>query len=210
MRIRRALEENFFLRSGKQRRFMSKLAKIPIDIKEGVNISFENDHIKVGGPKGSLIFKIPEGVKVEVVNNRLQVGLHDKKTEGMQALLGLTRAKIANMVAGVYGEFTKKLELSGVGYRVQLSGNDLVLTLGFTHPIIVRAVGGITFKVSENVITVSGIDKDLVGDLAARIRGIHPPDPYKGKGIRYVGERIRRKVGKAAKAVGSVGSVGAK
>ena len=117
-------------------------------------------------------------------------------------LFGLTRAMLNNLVKGVTEGFEKKLELSGVGYRAQAAGNALTLSLGFSHPVVVKVDQGITFTVEENIITISGIDKALVGDTAAKVRAIRPPEPYKGKGIKYVGERIRRKAGKAAKAVG--------
>lgn len=181
---------------------MSKLARVPVAIKEGVSVSIENDSIKVSGPKGNLCFRIPEGVTVRIEGNALHVAPKDKR-EDINALLGLTRATIANMVKGVSSGFEKKLELSGVGYRASLSGKDLILQIGFSHPVKIQAETGITYSVVENIITVFGVDKGQVGDAAARIRRIRPPDPYKEKGIQYVGERIRRKVGKAAKAVGA-------
>ncbi len=182
---------------------MSKLARIPVDIKEGVNISFENDTIKVSGPKGNLSFIIPKGVDVKAAEGKLTVGLKDSKNDELKPSLGLTRAMISNMVTGVTAGFEKKLELSGVGYRAQVNGRDLSISVGFSHPVKVTAEEGINFAVSEETITVSGIDKDLVGNTAAKIRSIRPPEPYKGKGIKYVQERIRRKVGKAAKALGT-------
>ncbi len=181
---------------------MSKLAKIPVIIKEGVEVFLENNSIKVNGPKGTLTFVIPSGVKVESIDEKLQISLVDKKNDKIDAMLGLTRAIIANMVTGVNTGFEKKLELSGVGYRASLTGNELTLSLGFSHPVKVVAPKGITFTVAENIITVSGVDKDLVGNTASRIRGIRPPEPYKGKGIKYQNEKIRRKAGKAAKALG--------
>lgn len=182
---------------------MSKLAKIPIELKESVSADFEGSNIKISGPKGSLVFKIPDGVMVEKTNHRLQVKAQDKKDETKSALLGLTRAKLANMATGVYSGFEKNLELVGVGYRAAVIDNVLSLTVGFSHPVKVSAPEGITIKVSENIITISGIDKDLVGDIAAKIRDIKSPEPYKGKGIKYSGEKIRRKVGKAVKALGA-------
>lgn len=186
---------------------MSKLAKKPVTIKEGVSVVFENDIIKVSGPKGSLSFRIPQGVDVKVVEGRLVVSLKDptssRYSSGLGASLGLTRAMISNMVTGVLTGFEKKLELSGVGYRAQVLGSDLTLSVGFSHPVKVKADEGLSFAVSENIITVTGANKDMVGNVSARIRAIRPPEPYKGKGIKYVGERIRRKVGKAAKALGT-------
>lgn len=182
---------------------MSKLAKKPVTIKEGVNIEFENDTIKVSGPKGNLSFKIPNGVDVKVAEGKLLVSLKDKNNEGLKPSLGLTRAMISNMVTGVLTGFEKKLELSGVGYRAQTEGSDLTLSVGFSHPVKIKADPGLGFSVSENIITVTGANKDMVGNMAARIRGIRPPEPYKGKGIKYAKEKIRRKVGKAAKALGT-------
>jgi len=181
---------------------MSKLARIPIELKEGVTVSFEGYNIKVSGPKGTLYFKIPQGVDIKVADGRLQV-MPKERGEEVKELLGLTRARIANMATGVSEGFSKKLELSGVGYRALVSGSDLTLSVGFSHPVKTTAPNGIVFLVSENVITVSGIDKDLVGNTAAKIRSIRPPEPYKGKGIKYVGEKIRRKAGKAAKTLGA-------
>jgi len=182
---------------------MSKLAKKPVSIPEGVNINLENDIIKVNGPKGNLSFKIPSGVGVKVVEGRLVVSLKDKNDEGLKPSLGLTRAMISNMVTGVLTGFEKKLELSGVGYRAQVQGSDLTLSVGFSHPVKITAPEGLTFSVSENIITVTGANKDMVGNMAAKIRAIRPPEPYKGKGIKYKDERIRRKVGKAAKTLGA-------
>ncbi|MEK7517189.1 MAG: 50S ribosomal protein L6 [Patescibacteria group bacterium] len=182
---------------------MSKLAKIPVIIKKGVNVEIVNNAIGVSGPKGSIAFSLPTGVDVKIVDGRGMVSLKDKNNKNLKPLLGLTRAMLANMVTGVDTGFDRKLELSGVGYRAQVSGQDLLLTLGFSHPVKVMAMPGISFSVADNIITVSGIDKNLVGNMAARIRAIRPPEPYKGKGIRYSGEKIRRKAGKAAKTLGA-------
>jgi large subunit ribosomal protein L6 len=181
---------------------MSKLARKPVIISEGVSIAFDKDIIKVNGAKGGLSFSIPEGVEVKSVDGRLNVSLKDKDNEGLKPSLGLTRAMIANMVTGVSKGFEKRLELSGVGYRAQVNGKDLSVSVGFSHPVIIDGMDGISFAVNENIITVSGADKDLVGNMAAKIRFIKPPEPYKGKGIKYQSEKIRRKVGKAAKALG--------
>lgn len=181
---------------------MSKLARKPINIIEGVTVTFDQNAIKVSGPKGNLSFRIPEGVDVKSVEGRLQVSLKDKNNENLRPSLGLTRAMVSNMITGVSAGFEKRLELSGVGYRAQVNGSDLAISVGFSHPVKVAAVQGINFAVNDNVITISGIDKDLVGNMAAKIRFIRPPEPYKGKGIKYVQEKIRRKVGKAAKALG--------
>ena len=182
---------------------MAKLYRVPVVVKEGVSIAFENDNIKTAGSKGSLTFKIPDGIDIKIVDNNLQVGLKDKNDEDKNALLGLTRATIANMITGVSSGFEKKLELSGVGFRASLSGKDLVLLVGFSHPVKVKATEGVDYSILDNIITISGIDKTLVGNMAAKIRAIKPPEPYKGKGIRYKDEKIRKKAGKAAKAIGT-------
>lgn len=182
---------------------MSKLAKKPVSILEGVNIAFENDTIKINGPKGNLSFKIPKGINVKSVEGRLIVSLKNKNDEDLKPSLGLTRAMVSNMITGVTTGFEKRLELSGVGYRAQVADGDLILSVGFSHPVKIAAVQGLNFAVNDNLITVSGIDKDLIGRVSAKIRSIRPPEPYKGKGIKYVQEKIRRKVGKAAKALGT-------
>jgi len=182
---------------------MSKLAKKPIVIKDGVSVSLEDSGAKITGPKGTLYFTIPTDIAVKVVDGRLGVSAKKDNDDKTKAMLGLTRSMLANMAVGVSTGFSKQLELSGVGYRAQVVGPDLILSVGFSHTVKITAPSGITFLVSDNVITISGIDKGLVGDTAAKIRGVRPPEPYKGKGIRYVGEKIRRKAGKAAKALGT-------
>lgn len=185
---------------------MSKIAIIPIDLKENVNFSTEKNRVSISGPKGNLFFDLPEGIKAENKEGQIIVSQDKKNDEKTRALFGLTRAILSNLVKGVTEGFDKKLELTGVGYRAQAAGNTLTLSVGYSHPVIIKAEDGITFTVSENVITVSGIDKTKVGDIAAKVRSIRPPEPYKGKGIKYVGERVRRKAGKAAKAVGGAGA----
>lgn len=182
---------------------MSKLAKKPIIIKEGITVSIEDQTARITGPKGTLYFTIPNGVLVKVANGKIEVSAKEKDSDKVKALLGLTRSMLANMAVGVSTGFSKQLEMSGVGYRALVSGNEISLSVGFSHPVKVTAPDGISFSFAENVITVSGIDKDLVGNTAAKIRGIRPPEPYKGKGIKYVGEKIRRKAGKAVKALGT-------
>lgn len=184
---------------------MSKIAKIPVEIKEGSQVSLTDNEIKVTGPKGNLSFPIPSGVGVKIEDGKVLVS-QTEDGDKARALSGLTRAYIANMVKGTTDGFTKKLELTGVGYRAQASGNSLTLNVGYSHPVIIKGDQTITFTVEENVITVSGVDKALVGDIAAKVRAVRPPEPYKGKGIKYQGEYIRRKVGKAAKAVGGAGA----
>lgn len=182
---------------------MSKIGRLPITITQGVTVSIQNKEVVVEGSKGILTFKIPQGIDVKSVDGKIIVSQLVKEDKNLGNLFGLTRAQIANMVKGVSVGFEKKLELSGVGYRAQVVGKDLSLSVGFSHPVTVKAPDGIAFSVNENVITVSGFDKIKLGDLSAKIRAIRPPEPYKGKGISYAGERIRRKAGKAAKAVGA-------
>lgn len=179
---------------------MSKIGKLPVQLAEGVSVTSEGEEIRVSGPRGNLAFVIPQAIEVKVSDGQIIVS--EKQHDGAKALFGLTRAILANMVKGVTFGFEKKLKLSGVGYRAQVTGQDLVLSVGFSHTVTVKAPQGISFQVFENVIRISGIDKSLVGDTAAQIRHIRPPEPYKGKGISYSDERIRRKAGKAAKAVG--------
>jgi large subunit ribosomal protein L6 len=184
---------------------MSKIAKIPVQIKEGVQVTLENNEVKVTGSKGNLVFGVPLGVSVKIEEGNVLVSqtVQDDKAK---ALSGLVRAYIANMVKGVSEGFSKKLEMTGVGYRAQAAGSTLTLSVGYSHPVIIKADPTITFGVEENIVIVSGADKALVGNVAAQVRAVRPPEPYKGKGIKYQGERIRRKVGKAAKAVGAAGA----
>ncbi len=185
---------------------MSKIAKKPIIIKEGITVNLSDQDVNVSGPKGNLSFRVPFGIKAEVLDGQIIISQDKKNDRGTRALFGLTRSMIANLVEGVSKGFESKLELVGVGFRAQASNDTLTLSLGFSHPVIIKAEPGITFAVNENIITVSGINKMLVGNTAAKIRAIRPPEPYKGKGIKYVGEYIRRKVGKAAKAVAGAGA----
>lgn len=181
---------------------MSKVGKVPVTITEGVTVTTEGSTISVTGQKGTLSFTIPEGIVVSVEDGKIIVERKKADDSQTSALHGLTRALLANMVQGVSQGFEKKLEMIGVGYRAQVAGRDLSVSVGFAHPVKVVAPEGITFAVKDNVISVSGINKEQVGDIAAKIRAIRPPEPYKGKGIRYAGEHVRRKAGKAAKAVG--------
>jgi large subunit ribosomal protein L6 len=181
---------------------MSKIAKKPVALVDGVSVQIDQQSVKVSGPKGELTMTVPAGIIVEVKDGQIIVSQQKKNDVETNALFGLVRASLNNLVKGVTEGFAKKLELSGVGYRAQAAGNTLTLSLGFSHPVVVKVEQGITFAVEENIITISGMDKALVGDTAAKVRSIRPPEPYKGKGIKYVGERIRRKAGKAAKAVG--------
>ena len=179
---------------------MSRIGKQPIQIPENIEVKIIQDEIKVKGPKGELSQSIPSQIKLVLEEQELKV-IPQGKSKNTPALWGLFRSLIFNMVQGVSQGFEKKLEIEGVGYRASLQDNKLVLSLGFSHPIEIEAPEGIEFKVDKNIITVSGIDKQLVGQLAAKIRDQRKPEPYKGKGIHYLGEVIRRKAGK--KAVGT-------
>lgn len=176
---------------------MSRIGKKPIIIPDGVNIVTDGFNVSVKGPKGELSWKLNPAIGVEIEDKTLVVKpvLSAKKSA---ALWGTTRARIQNVVDGVTKGFEKKLEIEGIGYRAALEGNGLQLVLGFSHPVRFNAPNGIQLKVEKNVVTISGIDKDLVGETAARIRALKPPEPYKGKGIKYQGEIIRRKAGKKA------------
>lgn len=183
---------------------MSKIGKKPIEIKSGITTTVQGSTVRIMGPKGQLEYQIPSILEVVVEGGKVSVKpktkIEDKKSS---ALFGLTRANLANMMLGVEKGFEKKLELSGVGYKAQMQGADLVLSLGFSHPVKFKPMTGIKISVVDNAVIISGIDKMLVGQTAAKIRGIKPPEPYKGKGIKYAGEHIRRKAGKVAKAVGA-------
>jgi len=178
-------------------KFMSRVGKKPIIIPENVEIKIEPGQIIVKGPKGELRQSIPPQVKLDLTGKELVV-VPQEKSKNTPALWGLVRSLVFNMIKGATEGFEKKLELEGVGYRVSLQGNKLILNVGLSHPIEVTAPAGIDFKVEKNLITVSGIDKQLVGQIAAKIRAYRKPEPYKGKGIRYQGEVIRRKAGKKA------------
>ncbi len=177
---------------------MSRIGRKPIEIPKEVEITIAEDRtITVRGPKGELQWSIPEGIQWEYEEQLLR--FHRQSDERHQrALHGLTRALVASMVEGVTKGFTKTLEIVGVGYRAEMKGKNLVLYVGYSHPIVFIPPEGIEFATpDQTTITVSGIDKQLVGEIAAKIRQIRPPEPYKGKGIRYRGEWIRRKAGKA-------------
>ena len=174
---------------------MSRIGKKPIEIPAGVKININGSHIKVEGPKGRLERIINDQVEVSLEAEQIQVVPRDEK-EG-RALQGLTRSLLANMVHGVTNGFTSVLEINGIGYRADLQGSTLNLALGYSHPIAYPLPEGISAQVEKQTkITLSGIDKELLGATAAKIRSFRPPEPYKGKGIKYEGERILRKAGK--------------
>lgn len=179
---------------------MSRVGRAPIPIPEGVEVTIDGHSVTVKGPKGELRREFSPQVMVAQQDGRLVVTR--SSDEGpVRALHGLTRALLANMVAGVTSGFRKSLEIVGVGYRAELQGNDILLHVGYSHPVRYAAPQGITLVVEQGkrILHVDGIDKQLVGEVAAQIRAVRKPEPYKGKGIRYVGERVRRKAGKAGK-----------
>lgn len=178
---------------------MSRIGKQSIQVPDGVETKVENGRIYVKGPKGELSFGLDSRLEIESKGSELTVS-PKRKTGDWKAQWGLTRVLIANMVEGVTKGFKKRLEIHGVGYRARIEGEGLTLELGFSHPVIYPMPSGIDFSVEKNVITVSGIDKQQVGQVAAGIRAKRKPEPYKGKGIRYEGEVVRRKAGKKAAA----------
>ncbi|MBI3978771.1 MAG: 50S ribosomal protein L6 [Chloroflexi bacterium] len=179
---------------------MSRIGRAPIPVPTGVQIQVEDDRIRVTGPKGELARSIPGGITARLADGHIMV---DRASDARahRALHGLTRTLIANMVEGVTKGFQKNLEISGVGYRATKSGDRLVLSLGYSSPVELLPPPGISFMVeSPTKLGVAGIDRELVGRIAAQIRAVRPPEPYKGKGMRYADERIRRKAGKGGKA----------
>lgn len=180
----------------------SNIGKLPIKLPVGVTLEIVGKEVKVTGSKGSLALKVPKGLVIKTDDRNVHVDITED-TARLKALHGTIRSLIANMVVGVSEGWTKVLEMVGTGYRAEVSGKDLTLTVGFSHPVVIEAPEGINFEVQKNVITVLGIDKEIVGLIADKIRSVRPPEPYKGKGIKYQDEVIRRKAGKAAKAQGA-------
>lgn len=183
------------MKSGKT---MSRLAKKAIKIPDGISVKHEGDFWIFKGPKGDLKKSFSSYVNIEEGADGIQISLKKDAPKEAYAMLGTTYAFFKNYIHGVRDGYEKKLEIEGVGYKVQMDGQNLVLALGFAHPIKVSAPDGVSFKVEKNAIIVSGADKEQVGDIAAKIRSHKPPEPYKGKGIHYFGEIIRRKAGKKA------------
>lgn len=186
---------------------MSRIGKQPISIGTGITVTVQGGSVVVKGPHGELTISIPEAITIHVDDRTVSV-LRRSEDRRARALHGLIRSEIANAIQGVTALWSTTLELSGVGYRASVNGQSLVLTVGFSHPVTTLPPQGITFAVNEGKVVVTGIDKRVVGQTAATIREIKKPEPYKGKGIKYEGERIRKKAGKSAKAVG--GAPGAK
>ena len=182
--------------SGEQ--LMSRIGRKPIEIPEGVEIDVKPGNVNVKGPKGELSQHVDTDMKVAIDDGTLTVARPTDRGEH-RALHGLTRSLIANMVEGVTDGFERRLEIQGVGYRANLKGKSLEMALGYSHPVTIEAPEGIEFEVPQPTeVVVRGIDKQLVGETAARIRKTRPPEPYKGKGVRYAGEHVARKVGKRA------------
>ncbi|MCS4484600.1 50S ribosomal protein L6 [Gleimia sp. 6138-11-ORH1] len=178
---------------------MSRIGKAPITIPAGVDVTIEGANVTVKGPKGTLEHVIVSPITAVIEEGQILVSRPNDQRDS-RARHGLTRSLIANMITGVTEGYSKKLEIVGTGYRVTAKGTSLEFALGFSHPVVVEAPEGIEFKVDNQVkFSVNGIDKQLVGEVAANIRKIRKPEPYKGKGIRYAGENVRRKVGKAGK-----------
>ena len=178
---------------------MSRIGRLPVSIPSGVDVSVDGQNISVKGPKGELSLTVPDPITVEQADGTLEVKRPNDERES-RSLHGLTRSLLNNMVLGVTEGYEKKMEIYGTGYRVAAKGSDLEFSLGYSHTILVKAENGISFAVENPTrFSVQGIDKQRVGEVAANIRKLRKPDPCKGKGVRYAGEQIRRKVGKAGK-----------
>lgn len=188
---------------------MSRIGKKPITIEQGIEVKIDNfadrrQKITIKGPKGELSFDVPSEVKIEQREGNISV-YPQMESKNTKAIWGLVRALIANMVKGVKDGYEKKLEIEGVGYGATVKGDELELKVGYINTLKIKAPAGIKFLVEKNVITVSGINKELVGQIAADVRKAKPAEPYKGKGIKYFGETIRRKVGKRVAATAGAG-----
>ena len=179
---------------------MSRIGRKPIPVPAGVTVTIaDGNAVTVAGPRGTLTQALPSAMRL-VQNDGIITVERPSESKDHKALHGLTRSLLANMVTGVSTGFQKVLEINGVGYRAQRTGRDLTLSLGFSHPVVITPPEGIELTTGErNTVIVSGADKQLVGEIAANIRGLRPPEPYQGKGIKYIDERIRRKAGKAGK-----------
>jgi len=178
---------------------MSKIGKQPVIIPAGVTVEISGHNIKTTGPKGTLERTFSPEVKVEMADGKVNVSITNT-SKFVKSLFGTTRALIANDIKGVTEGWSKKLELVGTGFKAELAGSTLSLIVGYSHPVKIEAPNGITFKVEKTFVTVEGTNKELVGQISATIRAVRPPEPYKGKGIKYSDEIIRRKAGKAAAA----------
>lgn len=174
---------------------MSRIGKKPIAIPKGVTVLVNGGTVSAKGPKGDLVTKLPPSIKAEVKDSNIVLSATEDSVKA-KSFHGLARSLVANMVNGVEKGYSIDLELQGVGFRAAVQGNKLTMNIGYSSPVVHEAPAGIAVSVKESVITVGGADKQLVGDVAARIRSYYPPEPYKGKGIRYKGEHVRRKAGK--------------
>lgn len=177
---------------------MSRIGQQIIKIPEGVEVKIEGSVVKVKGKKGELVQEIPNKAKVEQAENALKVTVENPENVQQKALWGTIAALLVNLIKGVTEGFEKKLEIQGVGYGWQVEGKKVVLKVGFSHPVEMEIPEGIEAKAEKNILTFSGIDKQAIGSFAAKVRKVKPPEPYKGKGIRYIDEYVRRKVGKQA------------
>lgn len=178
---------------------MSRIGKKPIPIPHGVVISTQGETVVVQGPKGMLSVALPKGISAKTADDSVVI-TQPLRAKNAGALWGLSRQLVSNAVVGVTAGFSKTLILEGVGYRVAVEGSTLVLNVGFSHPVKISAPEGVSFAVEKNQVTISGLDKQQVGQIAATVRAVRKPEPYKGKGIRYAGELVRRKAGKKAAA----------
>jgi len=174
---------------------MSRIGKQPIKLPKGVTLRLDGDVIQVQGPKGRLQQKLHKRAKIAVEGDTVRLTRTDDSSES-RAVHGLMRALTQNMVAGVSSGFSRRLDITGVGYRAELKGKQLIMQLGYSHPVEYDLPDGVSAKVEKSTITLSSIDKELLGHTAAKVRSFRPPEPYKGKGIRYAGEHVQRKVGK--------------
>lgn len=180
---------------------MSRIGNAPIMIPKDVTVTVNRESVAVKGPKGELSVRIPNSITLAYRHDRIDIS-RERDSGSIRALHGYTRAAVHNAITGVTNGFSKTLELFGVGYRASMNGASLVLAIGFSHPVVIDPPSGITLTVSEGKVIISGIDRQIVGQIAAKIRAVKKPEPYKGKGIRYEGEFIRKKAGKSAKAIG--------
>lgn len=180
---------------------MSHIGRRLIQVPDGVTLTISDKTVTAKGPEGELVLNILPQASVVAADGGYRIEVKGTKRAG--AIQGLTLRLVENLIEGVHEGYTRDLELKGVGYRATMQGNDLVLNVGYSHPVTIQPPQGVNLAVQKSTISVSGIDKQLVGQVAANIRRVRPPEPYKGKGIRYVGELVRKKAGKAAKAAGS-------
>ncbi|MFA6525570.1 MAG: 50S ribosomal protein L6 [Patescibacteria group bacterium] len=178
---------------------MSRIGKQPINLPDGVTFTYEDNVVTIKGAKGELTQDVDSRVKIEKTENQISVTVKNPDNKTDRAYWGLYRMLIANMVTGVTVGFSKQLELNGVGFKMEINGKNLILNVGFSHPVNYELSEGIEGKIEKNVLTISGIDKQKVGQTAAEIRHIKVPEPYKGKGMKYMDEKIRRKAGKVVK-----------